>query len=626
MGGGSSKQRKRDEEALALLKDDEPENKHWVENKTFQAENSLIYASSDVFNELRGLLEEPLGQKYLGQFAKSENSQENFFAWIDMEEFKSIPTPDYRRCVAKNIFQKYIKHGAIMQLGGITDERVKYFEKLIHAPVDAANRKKDTINQNTFVSLQHMVFRELAENTFKRFKESEPFKEYETAKSKTYNKVDVNDFDYMAFLGQGAFGAVARVKKQSTGEHYALKVMSKAKLLKTFGRRCKTFEARRAAICIERDVYVNTVFPFIVGMHYSFQTELDAIIVMEFAPGGTLEDLIKSSPDNHMPEDHVRFVVAELCLALHHLHCMNYVHRDLKPINILLDGNGHVKLADMGLVSRIDDEQEVCLLDDDNISRDDGSSDTSSQSHAVLDIHTTNFKPRRFTKVGTMGYKAPELLQARRPRPLKDLDEDADEELEPEPASYGESVDWWSLGVLTVEMYCGKNIFAPKLMMIMNSNEPEMAELKHITSCGIPSSHLPESSNVSDKGKAFVDGILQTDPAKRLGMSEDGFLSIKEHPWLQGLEFQKLLNLEIAPPYKVNKVVHHEETPKWDSFESMRSDVESVNVESIMGGEGKDDSVDKKNQKYFDEWDYVAPTTFRLELGKQQQRINPNII
>mmetsp|Transcript_13869 Transcript_13869/g.44387 ORF Transcript_13869/g.44387 Transcript_13869/m.44387 type:complete len:755 (+) Transcript_13869:64-2328(+) len=734
MGSGLSRARSKNE--VSAVNDHKPD-KFWVEDKTFDAENSLVYANSPLFNELRSILSEPLGQKFLGEFAKSENSQENLFAWIDMEEYKQIPTHDFRLCVARNIFKKYIKEKAVMQLGGLSKERIDHYYELIYpnavvktiegpdtTPVllreDTKQIGRVVLKPELFLGLQHMVFRELAENTFRRFKESPKYEEYLSQRNATYNVVDVDDFEYLSFLGQGAFGAVVHVRKKSTGKEYALKVMSKSKLIKTLGRRGSR-QRRREKLMMERNVYVNSQFPFITAMHYALQTPQDAIIVMEFCRGGTLEGLMQQYQDKRMPEEHVKFVAAELMLALRHMHQSNYLHRDLKPINILLDSKGHVKLADMGLVARIDDTKGVVKRlrseavlehhhhnngdsdeDEDEDEDDESDADTArglanetieetspaaedseksstsekdgkspadgasedqdvggkpsaspdkaseagtsqasptspagdkspksvstgrrlqSPSHAEnagqpLNVRPMEFVGRRYTRVGTMGYKAPELLGAKRPKASGSEND--------RTMGYGCSVDWWAFGVLIFEMYTGKNVFAPRPTVLLGSQNPEKIELDAATAVKKPSELLPRAADLSPAGKDFLDQLLVVDPSMRLGCNLQGWAGLRNHDWFADLNLSNLLNQEIRPPYKEQMRMILDSAglsakPRWASFDQMKIEVSSVDLNALMGETTVED-IKEEEQEYFAGWDYVAPSAFKQELSKQQER------
>ncbi|GMM30842.1 serine/threonine protein kinase [Martiniozyma asiatica (nom. inval.)] len=204
------------------------------------------------------------------------------------------------------------------------------------------------------------------------------------------------DFEILRLLGKGTFGQVFQVKKKDTQRIYAMKVLSKKVIVK---------KKEIAHTIGERNILVrtaNTESPFIVGLKFSFQTPADLYLVTDFMSGGELFWHLQK--EGRFSEDRAKFYIAELVLALEHLHDNDIVYRDLKPENILLDANGHIALCDFGL------------------------------SKANLSGNgTTN------TFCGTTEYLAPEVL----------LDE----------SGYTKMVDFWSLGVLIFEMCCGWSPF-----------------------------------------------------------------------------------------------------------------------------------------------------------------------
>jgi protein-serine/threonine kinase len=205
-----------------------------------------------------------------------------------------------------------------------------------------------------------------------------------------------NDFQILKLIGKGTFGQVYQVRKKDTGRIYAMKVLSKKVIIQK-----KEIQHTIG----ERNILVRTATtdsPFIVGLKFSFQTPSDLYLVTDFMSGGELFWHLQK--EGRFKEDRAKFYIAELILALKHLHTSDIVYRDLKPENILLDANGHVALCDFGLSKA-------------NLTQDD----------------TTN------TFCGTTEYLAPEVL----------LDEQG----------YTKMVDFWSLGVLVFEMCCGWSPF-----------------------------------------------------------------------------------------------------------------------------------------------------------------------
>jgi len=194
----------------------------------------------------------------------------------------------------------------------------------------------------------------------------------------------------------GTFGQVYLVRKKDTQRVYAMKVLSKKVIVQ---------KKEIAHTLGERNILVRTAMadsPFIVGLKFSFQTATDLYLVTGYMSGGELFWHLQKA--GRFDEERAKFYIAELILALQHLHSYDIVYRDLKPENILLDANGHIALCDFGLSKA-------------NLTKDD----------------TTN------TFCGTTEYLAPEVL----------LDEQG----------YTTMVDFWSLGVLVFEMCCGWSPF-----------------------------------------------------------------------------------------------------------------------------------------------------------------------
>lgn len=205
-----------------------------------------------------------------------------------------------------------------------------------------------------------------------------------------------NDFEKLRLIGKGTFGTVYQVRKKDTKRVYAMKVLSKKIIV----------QKKEVAHTIgERDILVRTSgggkCPFLLGLKFAFQTATDLYLVTDYMSGGELFWHLQR--EGRFAEARAKFYIAELIVALKHLHDNDIVYRDLKPENILLDASGHIALCDFGL------------------------------SKANLHNGTTN------TFCGTTEYLAPEVL----------LDD----------KGYTKMVDFWSLGVLIFEMCCGWSPF-----------------------------------------------------------------------------------------------------------------------------------------------------------------------
>eukprot|EP01102_Stenamoeba_stenopodia_P008101 TRINITY_DN2301_c0_g1_i3.p1 TRINITY_DN2301_c0_g1~~TRINITY_DN2301_c0_g1_i3.p1 ORF type:complete len:296 (-),score=67.21 TRINITY_DN2301_c0_g1_i3:548-1435(-) len=204
--------------------------------------------------------------------------------------------------------------------------------------------------------------------------------------SPTKEKITKDDFELLTVIGKGSFGKVLQVRKKDTGKIYAMKVLRKEAIVQ---------RKQVAHTKAEKSILAKIQHPFIVGLHYAFQTEEKLYMVLDFVNGGELFFHLKR--EGKFSEQRVRIYAAEIACALSHLHSFGIVYRDLKPENILLDSEGHICITDFGLSKEIQSE----------------------------DTHTF---------CGTPEYLAPEILKGQ---------------------GHGTPVDWWSLGTLIYEMLTG---------------------------------------------------------------------------------------------------------------------------------------------------------------------------
>ena len=151
------------------------------------------------------------------------------------------------------------------------------------------------------------------------------------------NEVNFNSFEILEQIGSGSFGKVFRVRMKKTKEIYAMKVLNKSYLIKK--------KLLRYAIT-ECNILKESDCPFILKLHYSFQTPENLYMILDYCSIGDFSYQIQV---DLLEEDEAKFYIAELILAIEYLHQHNIIYRDLKPENILIDSDGHIKLADFGL-------------------------------------------------------------------------------------------------------------------------------------------------------------------------------------------------------------------------------------------------------------------------------------
>jgi serine/threonine protein kinase len=160
-------------------------------------------------------------------------------------------------------------------------------------------------------------------------------------------KVGPENFKALMKLGQGSFGVVYLVVKLvkdksgqmvATNQMYAMKILNKKQIMgQNLVKYAKT----------ERDVLTITKHPFSIGLEYSFQTPEKLFMLLEYGPGGNMTRQLQK--DRRFTEDRARMYLCEIMLALEDLHKRNIIFRDLKPDNIVFDGDGHAMITDFGL-------------------------------------------------------------------------------------------------------------------------------------------------------------------------------------------------------------------------------------------------------------------------------------
>ncbi|XP_063287793.1 myotonin-protein kinase isoform X3 [Pelobates fuscus] len=283
------------------------------------------------------------------------------------------------------------------------------------------------------------------------------------------------DFDILKVIGRGAFSEVAVVRKKSNLQVYAMKIMNKWDLLKRSDVACYRQE---------RDVLVNGDRRWITQLHYAFQDDNYLYLLMDYYIGGDLLSLLSKFPDG-LPPHMAIFYIAEMIMAVNSVHSLGYIHRDIKPDNMLLNISGHILLGDFGSCLKL---------------REDG---TVSCSVAV----------------GTPDYLSPEILLA----------------VEDHTLSYGVECDWWSLGACTFEMFFGHPPFYAD--SVVETYGKIIHYKEHFT-------FPPLATEVPQEALNFISSLIcQRDT--RLGRG--GLQEFQNHPLFAGLDWEGLQ--DSSPPY-----------------------------------------------------------------------------
>jgi len=303
----------------------------------------------------------------------------------------------------------------------------------------------------------------------------------------------LDDLRIVSPLGAGAFAQVFLAQNTTTNDLLALKVMEKRTVFqcrKTFRH---TVDER---LVMER----ACDHPFLLKLLHAFQTDTRLYLALEYCVHGDLYEYMRAR-GSPLTELQARRVIAQILLALEHLHARGALYRDLKLENTLLHADGYIRLADFGLSKLV---REPSRLES---SRDE---QTDLHQHRSVDSHMSRLATRSSstanTVCGTSEYLAPEMFEG---------------------TGYGASVDLWALGVLLYELVCGSSPFYSK--------DPEkLLELIFSRSLNFPS-HVSE--NVID----LLSRLLDRNVSNRLGAGPEGIAEVKAHPFFDGLDWDDLL-------------------------------------------------------------------------------------
>ena len=329
----------------------------------------------------------------------------------------------------------------------------------------------------------------------------------------------MKDFHFIRCLSVGGSSRVWLCEKRSTGDKYAVKVMRKHELL-------HRNNAHRAML--ERHILSLSSHPYIVPLYYAIPSRHHLYLVLEYMRGGDLADLLHTSP-SALTRRFVVSVLSEVVLSLEYLHQLGFVHRDVKPENIMLDGTGHVKLGDFGLSKHCMHVQESASATSpvadatsppSSHHKDDSSaSDSDSTHNATATAHT--IRPllpsaSRHSAVGTHHYLAPETILG----------------LPITPA-----VDWWALGVLAFHLLIGRPPFANadgagSVEGVMDDVVRGKVRWPAVGVGGW-------EERMGRDGVDLVKRLLVVEMKQRLGSS--GAEEIKRHPIFAGVEWDVLM-------------------------------------------------------------------------------------
>jgi serine/threonine protein kinase len=289
----------------------------------------------------------------------------------------------------------------------------------------------------------------------------------------------------------------------------------------------------------ERDFMTQSDNPWSVGLVYAFDDPKNLYLVMEFMPGGDLMNLLIKR--GVLTETETRFIIAETCLAIHHVHLTNFIHRDIKPDNLLLTRTGHIRLTDFGLSTKLDRYSDPLMQLIDELTDCQHQRDAASGVPAA--VREKKRRDQVCSTVGTPDYIAPEVL-------LKQ--------------PYTQSVDFWSLGAIMYEMLFG--------------SPPFLADTARGTALRIvrwrDTLTFPPMPPVSDDA---IDLIRQLICASEERLDFEG---IKGHRFFSGIDWD---NLQQVPSPCVPVLRDDGDTSNFEEFEprEVEPDVDETEADEI---------------------------------------------
>ncbi|XP_037407568.1 3-phosphoinositide-dependent protein kinase 1-like isoform X2 [Triticum urartu] len=331
------------------------------------------------------------------------------------------------------------------------------------------------------------------------------------------------DFELGKIYGVGSYSKVVRARKKDTGNVYALKIMDKKFITK---------ENKISYVKMERIVLDQLDHPGVIRLFFTFQDTYSLYMALESCEGGELFDQIVRK--GRLSEDEARFYAAEIVDILEYLHSVGLIHRDVKPENLLLTSDGHIKIADFGSVKPTVD--------------------------TPIKVLPNSTNERACTFVGTAAYVPPEVLNSA-------------------PATFGN--DLWALGCTLFQMLSGSSPF---------KDASEWLIFQRIIARDL---RFPEF--FSDEARDLIDKLLDVDPTKRPGAGPDGYASLKKHPFFRGIDWKNIRKTRAPKPTVEANANEDEDNQDSDWLSHMGSAHANQNVP--VGNNGAASSSEERKEK-----------------------------
>lgn len=310
-------------------------------------------------------------------------------------------------------------------------------------------------------------------------------------------KLSVKDFVTVKVIGRGGFAQVRLVKKKDTGQVYAMKILRKDQVIEW---------NQISHVRAERDILVQAseLNDWVTTLYFSFQDAQYLYLIMEYVPGGDLMTQLVSK--DVFTVDETRFYIGEILLAIDSIHKLNYLHRDIKPDNILIDSQGHIKLSDFGLSTGFHEEKDYTEIrkqigESKLASIEDIQKELSISSLEKMLHYKKATREMAYSTVGSPNYIAPEVLMK---------------------TGYGKECDYWSVGVIMFEMLFGYPPFC--------SNSDNVTYWKIVRWRNFL--NFPDGHDVPDEAIDVIQKLV-CDAEERYSLEK-----LMSHPFFEGFDWK----------------------------------------------------------------------------------------
>ncbi|KAM3715889.1 G protein-coupled receptor kinase [Dirofilaria immitis] len=417
-----------------------------------------------IFNQRLGFL---LLKDFADNVCETACPQIKFYEAI--KEYEKMGTAEERLIKAREIYDHNIMVEMLAHSHNYSKSSLQHVQR---------NLMKNNVQPDLFQPYVMEICEQLKGDIFQKFLESDKFTRFCQWKNLELNmQLTVNDFSVHRIIGRGGFGEVYGCRKADTGKMYAMKCLDKKRIKMKQGEMLALNERIMLSL-----VSTGEDCPFIVCMTYAFQSPDKLCFILDLMNGGDLHYHL--SQHGVFTESEMIFYAAEVILGLEHMHNRSVVYRDLKPANILLDENGHVRVSDLGL---------ACDF-------------SKKKPHA---------------SVGTHGYMAPEVLA--------------------KGVAYDSSADWFSFGCMLYKLLKGHSPFRQHKIKSGNKNSDieKMATTHDIDLLDV---------GLSPECHDLIEGLLKYNVPERLGCRGRGPEEVKEHPFFASIDWQTVYLRRMPPP------------------------------------------------------------------------------